>query len=211
MRIVFDLDGTLVDTLPEIHGAATAMLTEFGHEALPTATIRRFIGHGVEALVGQVHDTVRGAEDRAIWVEVFNRHYARINGTLVQPFDGVTAALRVLGDGARMGICTNKPEALARGVVEALRLGPFEALIGGDTMPVRKPDPAPLLAVAEALGEGPILYVGDGEVDAETAARAGIDFALFTGGYRKAEPEDLPHRLRFDHWADLAALVQSIR
>lgn len=208
MRIVFDLDGTLVDSLPDIHAAAAATLAEMGHEALNPPTIRGFIGHGVEPLVVKVMQTV-GASDRAVWVEVFSRHYGRINGTLARPFEGVPEAMAALD--ARMALCTNKPHALAVGVVKAMGLGPFEVVIGGDSLPQRKPDPAPLLAAAAALGEGPLLYVGDSEVDAETAAAAGVDFALFTGGYRKAEAADLPHRLRFDHWAELPALVRSIR
>lgn len=208
MRIVFDLDGTLVDSLPDIHAASAALLEEMGHPPLDPPVIRGFIGHGVEPLVVQVMEAAGGG-DRAVWVEVFTRHYGRINGTLSRPFDGVVEALSHLN--ARMALCTNKPHALAVGVVEAMGLGPFQAIIGGDSLPQRKPDPAPLLAAAAALGDGPLLYVGDSEVDAETAAAAGVDFALFTGGYRKADPADLPHRLIFDHWADLPALVQSIR
>lgn len=208
MRIIFDLDGTLVDSLPDIHAAAAATLEEMGHAPLDPPVIRGFIGHGVEPLVVKVMQTV-GATDRAVWVEVFTRHYGRINSTLTRPFDGVVGALALLD--ARMGVCTNKPRALAVGVLEALALGPFEVVIGGDSLPQKKPDPAPLLAAATALGDGPLLYVGDSEVDAETAAAAGVDFALFTGGYRKAAPAELPHRLLFDRWEELPTLVQSIR
>lgn len=211
MRLIFDLDGTLVDSLPDIHAAAAATLTELGHTPLDLATIRSFIGHGVEPLVIDIMAASGATGDRAAWVEVFSRHYGHDNSTLTRPYDGVVEALAALAPTARMGLCTNKPHALALGVLEVLRLGPFEVVIGGDSLPQKKPDPAPLLAAAAALGEGPTLYIGDSEVDAATAHAAGMDFALFTGGYRKTPAEQLPHRLLFDDWRDLPALVQSIR
>lgn len=208
MRIIFDLDGTLVDSLPDIHAAASATLHEMGHPPLDARTIRSFIGHGVEPLVAQVMARAEPEGDPAAWVSVFARHYGAGASRLTRPFDGVANALAMLAPTARMGVCTNKPHALATVVLGALDLGPFGVVIGGDSLPRRKPDPAPLRAAAEALGAGPVLYVGDSEVDAETAQAAGIDFALFTGGYRKTEVEGIPHRLRFDDWAGFPALVQ---
>ena len=76
-------------------------------------------------------------------------------------------------------------------------------VIGGDSLGVKKPDPAPLLRAFEALAEPNPLYVGDSEIDAETAERAGVPFALFTEGYRKAAIEELTHAFRFDDFAKL--------
>ncbi|WP_128254422.1 phosphoglycolate phosphatase [Falsirhodobacter deserti] len=210
MRIVFDLDGTLVDSLPDIHAAASATLEDMGYLPLDRTTIRSCIGHGVEPWVVDIMRAAGASGARALWVEVFTRHYAG-NGSLTRPFDGVVEALAALAPLAHFGLCTNKPYDLTLGVLEDLDLGPFQVVIGGDSLPQKKPHPAPLLAAAHALGDGPVLYVGDSEVDAATAKAAGIDFALFTGGYRKTPAEDLPHRLRFDSFRDLPALVQSIR
>lgn len=207
MNIIFDLDGTLVDSLPDMHAAAGAMLVEMGHEPLELAVVRGFIGNGVEALVVRVMDTVGVTEGRAAWVECFGRHYGADSATLTRPYDGVVAALEVLARDHRLAVCTNKPEALAVGVIEALRLGPFAAVLGGDSLAVRKPAPEPLWETAKRMGEGPVLYVGDSEVDAETAKAAGVDFALYTGGYRKTPVEDLPHRFAFDHFDELPAIV----
>ncbi len=85
----------------------------------------------------------------------------------------------------------------------------FDVVIGGDSLAVKKPDPEPpLLHTLVALGgDGPALFVGDSEVDAETALRAGVDFALFTEGYRKSPIEALPHRYAFSHFRELRGLI----
>ncbi len=112
-RIIFDLDGTLIDTLPEIHGAASALLNDNGLPPLAPSIVRGFIGHGVEALVHQLADHVGAVGDRGLWVEGFGGHYARLNGRMAKPFDGVVQALADLW-AANMAVCTNKPEVLAR-------------------------------------------------------------------------------------------------
>ena len=123
----------------------------------------------------------------------------------------VIAALEALqAQGHVLGLCTNKPLAPTHAVLDHLNLSRFfGAVVGGDSLPVRQPDPAPLQATLAALGANPhkTLYVGDSEVDAETAQRAGLPFLLFTEGYRKTPVEDLPHRAAFRDFADLAGLV----
>ena len=79
----------------------------------------------------------------------------------------------------------------------------FGAVVGGDTLPVRKPDPAPLFHTLEHLGGKQALYVGDSETDAATAQASGLPFALFTGGYRKTPVSELPHDFAFDHFDEL--------
>ena len=86
----------------------------------------------------------------------------------------------------------------------------FDTMWGGDSLPVHKPDPAPLHAAFDVLGDGPQLYVGDSDVDAETGQRAGVPFLLFTEGYRKCAVEDLHHTVAFDDFADLPRLVQEL-
>jgi phosphoglycolate phosphatase len=93
-------------------------------------------------------------------------------------------------------------------VLSHFGLGPrFGAVLGGDSLSARKPDPAPLLAVLEALGAAEGVYVGDSEIDAETAERASVPFLLFTEGYRKAAVETLVHAAAFSHFDALPALV----
>ncbi len=90
--------------------------------------------------------------------------------------------------------------------------GRFDPVIGGDSLPVRKPDPAPLLKALADTDPEHCLFVGDSEVDAETAKRAGLTFALYTEGYRKTPVEALPHTMAFGHFADLqTCLVDGVR
>ena len=109
--------------------------------------------------------------------------------------------------GHRIGLCTNKPVAPTNDILDHFGLtNLFSVVIGGDSLAQRKPDPAPLLAAFEALG-GPGIYVGDSEVDAQTAERAGIPIALFTEGYRKTPVAELTHEWAFRDFADLSAII----
>jgi phosphoglycolate phosphatase len=124
----------------------------------------------------------------------------------------VTGALDALrAAGHRLGICTNKPEEPTLLVLELLGLARyFDVVVGGDTLAQKKPDPAPLAHAFAALGDGARLYVGDSEVDAETAQRAGVRFALYTEGYRKMPVETLAHDWRFADFTDLPGIVAAM-
>lgn len=208
--IVLDLDGTLIDSAPDIHAAAARMLGEFGHAPLPLAQVQGFIGNGAPKLVARVMATVGAdAGDHATWFARFLHHYEADPATLTRPYPGVPEALEALSAaGHAMGLCTNKPEAPARAILAQLGIDRhFAAVVGGDTLGVTKPDPRPLAHLLAALPQGPRLYVGDSEVDAETARAAGVPFALFTEGYRKSPVSALPHDMAFSHFGDLPALV----
>lgn len=206
--LVFDLDGTLIDSAPDIHAAANRILAADGLAPQSFSQVKSFIGRGVPHLVDRLlqaagaGDPVRAARMVARFVEDYETAV-----TLTQPYPGVIAALRALS-GHRLGICTNKPLSPTRAVLRHLAMdGFFPVVIGGDSLPVKKPDPAPVLATVQALGGGPALYIGDSEADAEAAARAGLQFLLFTEGYRKTPVADLPHAVAFADWADLPGLV----
>jgi phosphoglycolate phosphatase len=210
--IIFDLDGTLIDSAPDIHAAVARALAEDGAPPLSFETVRGFIGNGLPILVERVIAARGEAPDparRADLTQRVTRHYAAASSDLTTVYPGVGAALSWLqGQGHPMGICTNKPEGAARDVLNALGLEPFfQVVVGGETLPERKPHPAPLLAAQRLLGASSALYVGDSEVDAETAVAAGIPLLLFTQGYRKAAIADLPHRAAFSDFADLPNIV----
>lgn len=214
--IIFDLDGTLVDSVPDIHAAVNRMLADQGAPAMDIAQVRSFIGNGVPVLIAKVM-AARGEnpDDTALHADreaCFMRHYMAAPSDLGAPFPGVIAALDALAAaGHRLALCTNKPEAPARAILRDLDLERrLPVVIGGDSLPVRKPDPAPLLAAAAALGDGPAIYVGDSEVDVETAQRAGMTFLLFSGGYRRTPVADLPNDGVFDTFADLPGLVAGL-
>lgn len=198
--IVFDLDGTLIHSAPDIVAAANRMLGDFGHPPLPVRQLTSFIGHGIPHLVQRVIETC--GLDPTLHPAMTERMVAQYSADpagMTLPYPGVVAMLEQLrGNGHRLGVCTNKLEGLSRQILDALDLAQhFDVVVGGDTLPVRKPDPAPLRFTFVLLTGAPLLFVGDSEVDAETAAAAGMDFALFTAGYRRRAVEDLPHRFAF--------------
>jgi phosphoglycolate phosphatase len=208
-RIVFDLDGTLIDSAPDIRAHASAILAGEGAAALSLEETRRFIGNGAAVFIARMR-AARGIPDgeQARLLAAFHAGYdAAVDLTL--PYPGVPAALDALaGAGHRLGICTNKPLRPCRAVLAHLGLlDRFAATIGGDSTPFTKPDPAPLRVAFEALGSGPMLYVGDSETDAETAARAGVPFLLFTEGYRRGPAAGIAHEAAFSSFAALPALV----
>jgi len=209
--LIFDLDGTLIDSAPDIHAASNTVLVEEGLAPMTLAEVRSFIGRGVPHLVACLL-TAAGQDPagprHARLVARFTDIYEDAVGLTV-PYPGVVAALEALAaEGHHLGICTNKPLVPAQAVLRHLRLDRFFAVVkGGDSHPLKKPDPAPLLATLAALGDAPALYIGDSEVDAECAHRAGLTFLLFTEGYRKAPVDSLPHAAAFRDFADLPALV----
>lgn len=213
--IVFDLDGTLIDSAPDIHAVTNACLADEGLPALSLPVVRGFIGNGVSVLLARALAALGRAEDAALHARLlaaFEPRYEAAQGLTVL-YPGVLEALDALLDqGHALGLCTNKPLGATRAALAHFGLDTrLAAVIGGDSLPQRKPDPAPLnaafAALPDALPTGAQLYVGDSETDAETARRAGIRFLLFTEGYRKTPVEELPQAGRFDAFAALPALV----
>jgi len=208
--VVFDLDGTLIDSLPDLHRAAAEMLTEAGRAPLDPGTIRSFIGNGTEVLVERVMGaTGLPQAQHAQLLERFMAFYTSAPSALTRAYPGVRAALEALREaGIAMGVCTNKPEAPARTILDQLDLAQFfPVVIGGDSLPERKPDPAGLLAAFDALEAGDRWFVGDSEVDAETAERAGVPFLLFTEGYHRGPVAAMHHARRFEDFARLPGLI----
>jgi phosphoglycolate phosphatase len=210
--IVFDLDGTLIESAPDIHDAASKFLADLGIAPLSIETIIGFIGNGVPKLVERVmkeagidHTDAKHAE----LITAFSAHYAVNPATLSYLNKGVLSALETLQNaGHKMAICTNKPHTLTLQVLKCLEIdGYFDAVIGGDSLEVKKPDPAPLFKAMEMLGQDACIYVGDSEVDAQTAQNAKQPFFLFTDGYRKAAVEDLNAQAVFDDFAKLQSLI----
>lgn len=208
--IVFDLDGTLIDSAPDIRAAVNQMLAGEGLAPLDLATVVSFVGNGLPKLVERAM-RARGIDmaRHAQLTRATLACYAAEPAARTRPYPGLEPALSALrAQGHRLGICTNKPEAPARDILRRLGLaGHFDAVTGGDSLDMRKPDPGPLLHSFRQLGAATGLFVGDSEIDAETAQRAGVPFVLFTEGYRKSPPEALVHGARFAHYDALPGLV----
>ncbi|MDP2087654.1 MAG: phosphoglycolate phosphatase [Gemmobacter sp.] len=211
--LIFDLDGTLVDSAPDIVAAGNAVLLAEGLPPVPFAQARGFIGNGAPVFVSRMERAASGDSRPDRTARMIRRFVTRYEhgASLTRPYPGVAAALSAFAaTGLPLALCTNKPEAPARALLASLGWADlFAVVVGGDTLPVVKPDPAPLHAALTGLGLAPhqALFLGDSDVDAETATRAGVAFALFTGGYRTAAAADLPHRLAFDDWSALPGLL----
>lgn len=208
-RIVFDLDGTLIDSAPDIRGIANAVLEEAGAAPITLAETRSFIGEGIQTFVAKMR-AARGIPESAqaeMLRKVIDRYDDAVTLTVTYP--GVPETLETLSRRHRLGICTNKLHRPCMAVLRHLRLDRhFGAVVGGDNPLGRKPDPAPLLLAFDELGSGPRLYVGDSEIDAATAERAGIRFLLFTEGYRKTPVDRIRHDAIFDDFVRLPDLVE---
>lgn len=211
MIAVFDLDGTLIDSAPDIHAAGNAVLAAEGLAPITLEQARSFIGNGARVFVERLERAAAGGNE-AVRTDRMHRlflHEYETAHSLTQVYPGVEAALQGLrGAGWRLGLCTNKPHSPAMAVLTHLGWTDlFDTVIGGDSLPQIKPDPAPLRAVLTALGTGPAVYVGDSEVDGATAQAAGVPFALYTEGYRRGPAEAIPHDAAFADWALLPGLA----
>jgi len=194
-HVVFDLDGTLVDTLEDIAAALNQALQEHGLPALPVTTVRSYVGEGVQRLVEKALPGA-SAERRAAVAARFLELYR--DGLLVytRPYSGIPAVLRRLrAAGVCLSVLTNKPEALSRAILRGLALEAFfAALCGGDTLCVRKPETAGLeyVCAQTATSLGDVLLVGDSAVDRKTAEAAGVAFCGVLWGFAPQEIADAP-------------------
>lgn len=209
--VLFDLDGTLIDTIPDLHAAACAMLADLGRPPLPLESIRAYVGRGIANLVKRVlANSLSVAEDPTPpppeAVASFRRHYARENGRNARAYPGVIeglAAFRAMG--LPMGVVTNKGDAFIAPLLEQTGLASyFDVLVGGDLLPRVKPDPMPLVWACGRLGTvpGDTLFVGDSINDALAARAAGCPVFLLPYGYN--EDKDVQE-------LDCDAIVESIR
>ena len=185
--VLFDLDGTLLDSAPDLLAAANALLAERGRDALTLEQLRPVVSKGSRAMLGVAFPKLLAAARDAL-IPDFLRQYETLIGRHSQPFDGIAALLQRLEDaGCVWGIVTNKPEYLARLILPQLGWERRCAvLIGGDTLAERKPHPLPLQVAAQRLGLAPaqIAYVGDDERDILAARAAGMASVAVLWGYR---------------------------
>ena len=187
--LIFDLDGTLIDSAPDIAAAVNGYLRGRGWPVQETAFVERFIGNGPRRLLLDMFVDLRLPSDPATIDEAlaaYLRNYDKAPVSLTRFYGDVRADLDQLKQaGFRLGICTNKPHALTLRILDLLGIGPlFEAVLGADAVPACKPDPGHLLAVAQRMGlpSGAWAYVGDTAVDAATAEAADAPFFVVPWG-----------------------------
>jgi phosphoglycolate phosphatase len=197
--IAFDLDGTLLDTVHDLAAAVNALLAERGLAPLPEEAIRTMIGKGMANLVrralaratGTAPETLATADLDAALAR-YQQHYAARLGHATQPFPGMIEGLeRLAAMGFALAVVTNKATRFVRPHLERAGIARFfPVVVGGDDLPAKKPDPAPLLHVAERLGVPParLLMVGDSANDAQAARAAGCPVLLLPYGYNEGRP-----------------------
>lgn len=209
--IVFDLDGTLADTRRDLAAAVNRARAGLGLAPLPLAQVASMVGEGARRLVERALPEAAEATAFEAAFESFLGHYDRLCLETTRLYPGVEEMLRRLGRRFPLALLTNKPEALSRRIVEGLGLGRcFAALVGGDSLPSRKPDPEGLhwLAARLAAPVAELLLVGDSRVDAATARAAGCPFALVEWGFATAEERaGIDADLRLPHPGALTAAL----
>lgn len=191
MAVLFDLDGTLVDSAPDLATAVNRTLAELDRPAVPEDRVRVWIGNGARRLVARALAGRREVGQEPAGLEAalarFFEHYEDCLVDRSRPYPGVREGLDTLSRlGLPLGVVTNKPERFTAPLLEALELERyFRVLVSGDTLAVKKPDPAPLHHAAAGLGvpAGACLLVGDSRTDLEAALAAGMPMIRVPYGY----------------------------
>lgn len=215
--IAFDLDGTLVETAPDLIGALNVILIEQGMAPAPMTAVRQLVGHGLRGMLIRAYAmadrTISEDEIARLRPRIVDVYRARI-ALESHPFPGCLDALAALrARGAALAVCTNKPEGLARLLLEELDMTRlFDAIVGGDTLPVQKPDPAPLLeAIARAGGDASrAILVGDASPDTGAARAAGAPCVVCEFGYNDLPPAELGGDVIIGHFDALEAAVDGL-
>ena len=205
--VAFDLDGTLADTAPDLAASLNHALRALGRPEIDPGSVHQLVGQGARALLRKGLAASGDVTDELVergFPHFIDFYAANIcNGTTCYP-----AAEQAMDDlaarGVGLALCTNKPERLTHLLLEALGWsGRFACVVGGDTLPVRKPDPSPLRAAIAGAGGGPSVFIGDSITDAETARAAGVPFVAVSFGFSDRPVEALGAAAVIDSFDDL--------
>lgn len=213
--VLFDLDGTLVDSVPDLTVAVNQALSQIGYRDVTRAEVTGMVGDGIPKLVERAVHLVGAGSAASTAAELGNLtricldYYQDHSIDLTAPYPGAREAVAALHDnGVALGICTNKPEAPTRDILDALELAPFfAAVFGGDSVPgIRKPDPGHVTAVLSALDTQPedAVMVGDSANDIKAGAGAGLKTVAVSFGYAHSPVAELGADTVIDHFDDLA-------
>jgi phosphoglycolate phosphatase len=217
LTIIFDLDGTLVDTAPDLLASLNAVLVAEGHEPVVPKDLRHIVGHGARAMFE--HALLRtGApvapERLASLTNRFLAYYRANIARGSRPFPGVSETLDLLAaGGAGLGVCTNKAQDLTELLLSELNLTRhFPAIIGGGRTPYSKPDPRHVLAVVTALNgqRERAVVVGDSQIDVTAARAAGIPVIVMSYGYTPVPATELGADAVVDDFAALPGIISGL-
>lgn len=215
--VLFDLDGTLIDTAGDLHAALNVAL---GSKDLPVVNledVRMCIGHGARAMIQQAlqkSDLVLGEADIATLHATFLAYYVENIAVFSRPFEGILDCLNWLhGRGIKCAVSTNKTQALAERVLETLNLDNyFGAIVGADRASQKKPAAAHLFETLDLIGckAETSIMIGDSSTDARAAQNAAIPFVFMTYGYPDADLADIPRHAELSHAADIVDVIRNL-
>lgn len=212
--IVFDLDGTLVDTAPDLTSALNATMSSLKLPEVAEADVRHMVGRGARVLIERGLTAAGVASGEKLIEEalaVFLGHYGDHIADRSMPFDGVVETLELFrSGGALMGVCTNKPQALTVKLLEVLQLiDYFPVILGADKVRNRKPHPEHLLQTITELNAAPqnAVMIGDSTADVEAARAAGVPVIAVSFGYSEISAHDLGADLVVDNFSQLRTAI----
>lgn len=215
--IVFDLDGTLVDTAPDLTAALNAVLRTLGRQEVPLGDVRHMVGRGARYLIERAMEATgepAKQQDLDALLHRFIVHYDANIAVTSRPFERVEAVVKGLrARGHKLGICTNKPEALSLKLINELRLRElFPVILGADSRPYKKPDPRHLFDTIAGLGGSPdsAVLIGDSETDVKTARAANVPVIVVSFGYTEIPPHDLGADVVIDHFDALEQALKAL-
>lgn len=215
--LVFDLDGTLVDTAPDLVAATNHVLEDVGLPPVDATTLRPCIGHGAKYMIAKATEAAQPAlteRDREQLLGRFLDYYAANIAVGSAPFEGAVPALeRFLEAGAQLAVCTNKVEAMSRLLLDTLDLTRlFKAIAGRDTLANSKPHPEHLLGTIRMAGgdAARAIMIGDSKVDIATAKAAGVPVIAVTFGYTDEPLDQFEPDALIDHYWELEPAIAAL-
>jgi phosphoglycolate phosphatase len=214
--LIFDLDGTLVDTAPDLHAATNHVLKTLKRPSISMEQVRAFVGHGAKALIARgCEATGEPVDPRAIETlyQEFIIYYAANIAANSRPYPGLIALLdRCKTEGLILGVCTNKLESLSVRLLDALDMKSyFGAIVGPDTIGIAKPDPRPYFETLSRLGvdASQSLMFGDSETDIRTAKNAGVPVIAVSFGYTAQHVSTYNPTHIIDHYDEAWPITQT--
>jgi phosphoglycolate phosphatase len=207
--LIFDLDGTLIDSKQDLIHSVNAMLREMGRAQLSEATVASYIGHGAPRLVARALGEASSEGERQRALEFFLAYYEEHKLDSTRAYPGVPDALQKLNT-LPMAVLTNKPVRISIGILECLGLSRFFRVVyGGDSFETKKPDPQGANTILQELdvAASAALLIGDSEVDVQTARNAGTFAAAVNYGFGVHDRAAFPADVYLDRFSDLVSLL----
>lgn len=215
--LLFDLDGTLADTARDLCHTMNVLLERYGRTTVPEAQVRNMVGAGARALLDRGFKATGEAASEDLLDQAFDDFISYYSAHIADHtvlFPGLESQLdKFASTGINLGVCTNKPEGLSHQLLGELGIDRyFGVVIGGDTLPVRKPDPTPLLEAVSRLGgdRSSTIMIGDSASDIDAALAADMGSVCVTFGYTETPAEDLGASVLIDHFDDLGPALQAL-